>query len=165
MIQRNLFYTKLLSPVGELTMVASDQGLRAILWEDDKSQRVRLATLERDETHVVLVETQHQLKDYFAGKLQRFNLPLDFVGTTFQKQVWESLCCIPFGETRTYGQIAAQIGRPKAVRAVGAASGRNPISIIAPCHRVIGANGQLTGFAGGLEIKAYLLKLERQFHC
>ena len=87
-------------------------------------------------------------------------MKLDFVGTDFQKKVWKALTTIPFGETRSYGQIAQQIGNPKAVRAVGAANGKNPISIIAPCHRVIGANGQLTGFAGGLEVKALLLGLE-----
>jgi methylated-DNA-[protein]-cysteine S-methyltransferase len=101
------------------------------------------------------------LHDYFAGKLKKFSLPLDFSGTEFQKQVWRSLLTIPFGETRTYGQIARQIGRPKSVRAVGAASGKNPISIIAPCHRVIGSDGKLTGFAGGLEAKAFLLGLEK----
>ena len=101
-----------------------------------------------------------QLKDYFAGKRQTFALDLDFDGTPFQKKVWNALLTIPFGETRSYAEIARKIGKPKAVRAVGAANGRNPISIMAPCHRVIGKNGQLTGFAGGLEAKALLLRLE-----
>jgi methylated-DNA-[protein]-cysteine S-methyltransferase len=100
------------------------------------------------------------LNAYFAGKLSKFSLPLDFVGTEFQKKVWAALLTIPFGETRSYSDIARQIGNPKAVRAVGAANGKNPISIIAPCHRVIGANGKLTGFAGGLEAKACLLAIE-----
>lgn len=98
--------------------------------------------------------------EYFAGRRDRFELELEFTGTDFQKQVWRALLTIPFGETRSYSQIAQQIGNPSAVRAVGAANGRNPISIIAPCHRVIGASGGLTGFAGGLEAKQYLLALE-----
>jgi methylated-DNA-[protein]-cysteine S-methyltransferase len=108
----------------------------------------------------VLLETEQQLNDYFAGTRKSFALKLDFNGTEFQKKVWAALLTIPFGETRSYGQIAKQIKKPKAVRAVGAANGRNPISIIAPCHRVIGSTGKLTGFAGGLEAKALLLALE-----
>ena len=100
------------------------------------------------------------MREYFDGTRNRFELELDFIGTDFQKQVWQALLTIPFGETRSYSQIAQQIGNPKAVRAVGAANGRNPISIIAPCHRVVGASGGLTGFAGGLEAKQYLLTLE-----
>ncbi|HVJ45791.1 MAG TPA: methylated-DNA--[protein]-cysteine S-methyltransferase, partial [Luteolibacter sp.] len=96
----------------------------------------------------------------FAGRLRKFSVKLRFEGTEFQKKVWAALLTIPYGETRSYGQIAVQIGSPKAVRAVGAANGRNPISIIAPCHRVIGASGKLTGFAGGLEKKAVLLGIE-----
>lgn len=148
------------SPVGELKLVASDKGLAAILWENDDPERIRLSPLAEDTHHPVLLETERQLNDYFAGKLETFSLKLDFIGTEFQKKVWEALLTIPYGETRSYGQIAKQIGNPKAVRAVGAANGNNPISIIAPCHRVIGSNGKLTGFAGGLEIKACLLGLE-----
>jgi methylated-DNA-[protein]-cysteine S-methyltransferase len=107
-----------------------------------------------------LIQTRLQLEQYFAGKRQRFVLPLNFVGTDFQKLVWQSLLTIPFGETRSYGQIALQIGKPKAARAVGTANGRNPISIVIPCHRVIGSNGELTGFAGGLKAKAYLIEIE-----
>jgi len=114
----------------------------------------------RGPDHPVLRETQRQLNDYFAGRLKVFSLDLDFDGTPFQKTVWHALLTIPFGETRTYSDIARQIGRPSAVRAVGAANSRNPISIVAPCHRVIGANGKLTGFAGGLDAKAHLLQLE-----
>ena len=156
------FYKIMPSPVGALKLVASDQGLAAILWENDDPRRVRLGPLEADDRHPVLLETERQLREYFAGRLERFSLPLDFAGTEFQKAVWEALLSIPFGETRSYGAIARQIGRPKAVRAVGAANGKNPISIVTPCHRVIGAGGQLTGFAGGLEIKATLLGLERK---
>ena len=110
----------------------------------------------------MLTRAARQLAEYFAGTRRTFDLPLAFTarGTPFQQKVWRALLTIPFGETRSYGEIAAQIGSPRAVRAVGAANGRNPISIVAPCHRVVGANGKLTGFAGGLENKAYLLALE-----
>lgn len=108
-----------------------------------------------------LVETERQLKPYFDGTLMVFSIHLDFVGTEFQTSVWKALLKIPFGQTRTYSQIAEQIGRPAAARAVGAASGKNPISIIAPCHRVVGANCDLTGFAGGLETEKLLLDIER----
>ena len=110
--------------------------------------------------HPVLVETERQLEEYFAGRRKAFALTLDVAGTPFQRKVWNALLTIPFGETRSYGEIARQIGSPDAVRAVGAANGRNPVSIVAPCHRVIGATGKLTGFAGGLEVKARLLALE-----
>ena len=155
------FFKTMASPVGTLTLVASDKGLCAILWENDDPERVRTGSLQEDKDHPVLQETERQLQDYFAGKLERFTVPLDFAsGTDFQRKVWTALTTIPFGETRSYAQIATLIGHPKAVRAVGAANGKNPISIIAPCHRVIGSNGKLTGFAGGLEAKALLLGLE-----
>ncbi|WP_053146058.1 methylated-DNA--[protein]-cysteine S-methyltransferase [Erwinia billingiae] len=148
------------SPVGALTLIASDLGLTAILWQDDNPNRVRLPAMQENPTHPVLVETERQLNEYFAGTRTTFTMTLDFVGTDFQKKVWQALVAIPFGETRSYADIAREIGNPKAVRAVGAANGKNPISIIAPCHRVIGSNGKLTGFAGGLEVKAFLLKIE-----
>lgn len=148
------------TPVGRLKLVASDRGLAAILWENDDPKRVRLGALAEGERHPVLLEAERQLAEYFAGRRRQFSLTFDFVGTGFQKEVWQALATIPFGETRSYGEIARQIGRPKGVRAVGAANGKNPISIVVPCHRVIGANGALTGFAGGLETKAFLLKLE-----
>jgi methylated-DNA-[protein]-cysteine S-methyltransferase len=150
------------SPVGRLKLIASARGLAAILWENDDPKRVRLAPLVEDENHPVLLKAERQLNDYFAGKLKKFSLRFDLAGTEFQKKVWQALATIPFGETRSYGEIARQIGRPKAVRAVGAANGRNPIFIIVPCHRVIGSNGKLTGFAGGLETKAFLLKTESE---
>ena len=148
------------SPIGELKLVANGSKLSAILWEDDKPNRVRLGVMHEAENSPILVETERQLNEYFAGKRNRFELELDFVGTEFQRKVWEALLTIPYGETRSYGEIATQIGNAKAVRAVGAANGRNPISIIAPCHRVIGASGDLTGFAGGLRAKRMLLTLE-----
>lgn len=149
------------SPVGRLKLVASDEGLAAILWENDPPGRVRLNILAEDRNHPVLLDAQRQLGEYFAGRRTSFDLRLDFAGTEFQQKVWKALLEIPFGETRTYGQIARQLGKPNAMRAVGAANGRNPISIIAPCHRVIGADGGLTGFAGGLQVKEYLLGMER----
>jgi len=155
------YYDRIMSsPVGDLTLVASDQGLVAVLWPDDAPNRVRLPERTRDAGQAVLMRAQTQLSEYFAGQRTVFDLPLDFHGTPFQQSVWQALLTIPFGQTRSYAQIAAQIGRPAAARAVGAANGRNPISIIAPCHRVIGANGRLTGFAGGLAAKQRLLELE-----
>ena len=153
-------YTLMPSPVGQLTLVARDGKLNAILWEKDRPNRVRLGDLHEANDNPALLEAERQLREYFAGNRNKFELELDFTGTDFQKQVWQALLTIPFGETRSYSQIAQQIGNPKAVRAVGAANGRNPISIIAPCHRVIGASGELTGFAGGLQAKQYLLALE-----
>lgn len=148
------------SPVGMLTLVGSDDGLAAVLWENEKPNRVRLHIIKEDVTHPVLLNAEKQLQEYFAGKRTTFDLQLDFAGTTFQKKVWQALLTIPFGETRSYGQIAHQIQHIKAVRAVGAANGKNPISIIAPCHRVIGASGKMVGFAGGMKAKAVLLELE-----
>ena len=148
------------TPVGRLKLIGSDHGLAAILWENDPPGRVRLNAVGEAPDHPVLTETERQLADYFAGQRKAFDLKLDFAGTDFQKKVWAALLTIPFGETRTYSDIARQIGAPTAVRAVGAANGRNPISIIAPCHRALGMNGSLTGFAGGLETKAHLLKHE-----
>jgi methylated-DNA-[protein]-cysteine S-methyltransferase len=158
------FYNLMKSPVGELKLVASDKGLAAILWEKDNPRRVRLGTVSEDKSNPVLLETERQLNDYFSGERKSFSVKLDFKGTEFQKKVWAALLTIPFGETRSYGQIARQIKNPKAVRAVGAANGKNPISIIAPCHRVIGSTGKLTGFAGGLGTKAHLLALEGRNH-
>ncbi|KAA1011189.1 methylated-DNA--[protein]-cysteine S-methyltransferase [Paraburkholderia panacisoli] len=148
------------SPVGQLKLVANGEHLAAILWENDKPNRVRLGDLSEENGRPVLVETERQLKEYFAGTRQAFDLALDFQGTEFQKKVWHALLTIPFGQTRSYAEIARQIGNVNAVRAVGAANGRNPISIVAPCHRVIGASGELTGFAGGLANKMLLLSLE-----
>lgn len=156
----SLAYKIMDSPVGKLKVVASEKGLVAILWENDKPRRVPLTDMVEDSTQKVLVETERQLGEYFAGRRQAFSLPLDMRGTRFQKDVWEALLAIPFGETRSYGELAKKLGAPTASRAVGAANGRNPISIVVPCHRVIGASGKLTAFAGGLETKARLLEME-----
>ncbi len=157
---RRCVHSLMTSPVGTLTLVATDRGLAAILWEHDRPHRVRVTVGREEPGHPVLTEVRRQLTEYFAGERKTFTLPLDPSGTAFQRQVWNALLTIPFGETRSYGQIAAQIGHPAAVRAVGAANGRNPLSIVAPCHRVVGASGALTGFAGGLDVKARLLALE-----
>jgi methylated-DNA-[protein]-cysteine S-methyltransferase len=154
-------YKFIATPVGRLKLVASDKGVLAILWQNERPNRVPLAESQENASHPILLETERQLNEYFAGKRRSFSLPLDMQGTVFQKSVWEALLGIPFGETRSYGQLAKQLGNPNAMRAVGAANGRNPISIVVPCHRVIGSSGELTGFAGGLETKAHLLELEQ----
>lgn len=155
-----LVYMYMDSPVGALKLVAHDQALVAVMWDNEDHKRVRLAELIEDHQHPMLLRVKKQLEQYFAGQRQQFDLPLDFQGTDFQQQVWQTLLTIPYGETRSYKEIAVQIGNEKAVRAVGAANGRNPISIIAPCHRVIGSGGALVGFAGGLDKKQILLSLE-----
>lgn len=157
-----LAFTHISSPVGTLKLVVSETGLAAILWHDDREDRVRLGAMAERHDHPVLVETRRQLDEYFSGRRTAFELPLDFRGTEFQRSVWAALVTIPFGETRSYADIARALGRPTATRAVGAANGRNPISIVAPCHRVIGKDGSLTGFAGGLAGKRFLLDLEQR---
>ncbi|MGA3678908.1 methylated-DNA--[protein]-cysteine S-methyltransferase [Pseudomonas graminis] len=148
------------SPVGQLKLIARGPRLTAVLWENDRPNRVLLGAMSEDDGSDILDRTERQLAEYFAGRRQRFELELEFHGTEFQQKVWQALLNIPFGETRSYLDIALQIGNPAAVRAVGAANGKNPISIIAPCHRVIGSSGALTGFAGGLDAKHLLLTLE-----
>ena len=156
-----LSYQWIESPVGQLKLIANDSALVAVLWETDKPNRVLLGEMQNDTQHPILKLTAVQLQEYFQGDRKLFDLPLEFYGTNFQKSVWAELLKIPFGETRSYLQIAQALNNSKAVRAVGAANGKNPISIIAPCHRVIGANGSLTGFAGGLDNKQKLLALEQ----
>lgn len=154
------FFTTMPSPVGELTLVATIHGLRAVLWPDDED-RVKLPdAMHEDPTCDVLVDAKRQIGEYFAGQRTSFDLPLDLRGTEFQRAAWMALADIPFGTTASYGEQAARIGRPTAVRAVGAANGRNPVSIVLPCHRVVGSNGSLTGFAGGLNSKRLLLQHE-----
>lgn len=154
-------YMTMPSPVGLLTLIAKDNALTAILWEHDSPDRVKREPLVEDVHHPVLLKAASQLAEYFAGTRMVFDVPLDFEGTEFQKKVWAALLEIPYGETRSYLDIARQLGDTGATRAVGAANGKNPISIIAPCHRVVGSSGKLTGFAGGLTAKAYLLGLEQ----
>ncbi len=150
------------SPVGDLLLVGSEHGLRAILWPGDEARRAGLGDLDLVSGDApVLAEAARQLDEYFAGARTVLDLPLDLCGTSFQVAAWQALAEIPYGETRTYAEQAARLGRPAAVRAVGAANGRNPISIVLPCHRVVGSDGSLRGFAGGLEVKRILLEHER----
>lgn len=155
-----IFTTHLDSPVGTLHLAASNDALLAVVWRRHSAPQLSFDSATECADHPVLVETIRQLNEYFSGQRRTFDVPLDFRGTDFQCRAWRSLLTIPFGETRSYAQMAKQIGSPAAVRAVGAANGRNPISIIAPCHRVIGSNGELTGFGGGMEAKAWLLAHE-----
>ncbi len=157
-----LFSTTVDSPVGSLTIVASDDGLRAILWPDDDPTRVRLADVIDDVGHPVIVAAVVQLAEYFGGERTVFDVPLDAVGTEFQRSAWDALRTIPYGTTISYGEQAERMGDRRKARAAGAANGRNPISIIVPCHRVVGANGALTGFAGGTDTKAWLLDHEQR---
>ncbi|AOW12390.1 cysteine methyltransferase [Hydrogenophaga crassostreae] len=151
------------SPLGPINLCATPQGL-AGLWFHDQRHRPDGKWFQHwaiDNQQPVLLETQRQLRAFFDGALKRFDLPLDLMaGTLFQRDVWAALQGIPGGDTRSYGEVAHQVGRAAAVRAVGAAVGRNPISIVVPCHRVVGANGALTGYAGGLDRKTALLQLE-----
>ncbi|MCC6227115.1 MAG: methylated-DNA--[protein]-cysteine S-methyltransferase [Microthrixaceae bacterium] len=159
-LREPLSLVSLETPVGVLRVVGSDRGLRAVLWPDDKPGRVALGAVVH-RPHVVLESAVTQLDDYFAGERRSFELPLDLVGTEFQVAVWRSLLEIPYGQTHSYAEQARLIGRPTATRAVGAAIGRNPVSILLPCHRVLGSGGSLTGFAGGVEAKRWLLDHER----
>jgi methylated-DNA-[protein]-cysteine S-methyltransferase len=143
------------SPIGPLTLVGSDKGLRTIRWGDSAALE-----LPEDGRDGLLAETEGQLHDYFAGARRRFTLLLDLVGTPFQVGAWRALADIPFATTVSYGEQARRVGHPSAARAVGAANGRNPVPVVLPCHRVVGANGSLTGFGGGLWRKQALLDHE-----
>lgn len=154
----NVVYTYMKSPVGNILLAYNDLGLTHILFEEGKHAAKPRAGWRREDAP--LRETIDQLRAYFDGHRFRFDLPLAPEGTPFQQRVWEALQRIPCGETRRYGELAAAIGYPNASRAVGAANGRNPIAIVIPCHRVIGANGKLTGYAGGLRVKKSLLDHE-----
>ncbi len=155
-----IHYTRMESPVGPLLLTADGSGLREILFVDGRTTAVPDPAWREDAAP--LAEVIRQLKAYFAGTLEEFDLPLSPKGTAFQLGVWKSLCEIPFGTTISYGELARRIGNPKASRAVGLANGSNPIPIVIPCHRVIGSNGKLTGYGGGLPIKEKLLALERK---
>ncbi|MGH3019547.1 MAG: methylated-DNA--[protein]-cysteine S-methyltransferase [Gaiellaceae bacterium] len=143
------------TPVGELTLVGSPRGLRGVLWAGQASAESCDAV-----SCDVLDEAGRQLGAYFAGDLRRLDVPLDLVGTDFQVAAWRALADIPYGTTRSYGEQARRLGRPRAVRAVGAANGRNPLPIVLPCHRIVGADGSLVGFGGGLSLKRLLLEHE-----
>lgn len=167
----SIYYSSFQTPIGALTLVGHDEGLLNIEFGQGETEIQRIKVwlrrqrldaeklIQRDEA---LSQVQTQLTEYFLGNRSLFTLPLDMRGTPFQKKVWEALLTIPYGETRTYKEIALQIGMPKAVRAIGQANHENPIPIIVPCHRVIGSNGELIGYGGGLSIKEKLLELERR---
>ncbi len=149
------------SPIGLITLVADKDALLQLTWGLDENEEIHSQNAEFIERgHKILEECEAQLKEYFLGKRTRFNIPIKPIGTLFQEMVWRQLLNIPYGKTMSYGEQARVIGRSGAARAVGAANGKNPIGIIIPCHRVIGATGHLTGFAGGLDIKRKLLVLE-----
>ena len=156
-----LLYMWIESPVGPLRLVGGDTGLAGILWEKQDPAESGFVLDRENDRHPVLRQAARELREYFGGERREFSVKLEFTGTEFQNKVWRALQSIPFGETRSYGQLAAQIGAPKASRAVGAANGRNPIPIILPCHRVIGSSGSLTGFCGGLPMKKQLLAHEQ----
>ena len=153
-----IFYTTVTSPIGELLLASDGKAVTGIYMQDQKHAAERTRDWKRDDA--ALAEPRTQLLAYFAGALRDFELPLAAQGTPFQQGVWQALCAIPYGETISYGELARRIGHPTAVRAVGLANGRNPIAIVVPCHRVIGANGSLTGYGGGLARKRWLLAHE-----
>ncbi|MCM5572318.1 methylated-DNA--[protein]-cysteine S-methyltransferase [Burkholderiaceae bacterium FT117] len=153
------------SPLGRVLLVAARGRLTGLYFEGQRDEPdLGLAPGEDRQAHAedatVLDRASGQLREYFDGRRRRFDLPLELVGTPFQREVWQALLAIPFGATSTYGEIAARIGRPRAVRAVGGAIGRNPVSIVVPCHRIVGSDGSLTGFGGGLPRKRALLGIE-----
>lgn len=147
-----LYYSYYTSPVGLIELGATPTALVTLYFVEEPRYTSSASPL--------LATVSQQLAEYFAGTRRTFALPLDFVGTVFQRQVWQQLLCVPYGQTLSYQEIANALGNPKAVRAVGAANGQNPISIIAPCHRIIGSNGNLTGYGGGLWRKEWLLRHE-----
>lgn len=158
----SLFYNEMHSNVGTLKIVANENALVAILWEKEKNNRVKLQAMTKVDNHPIIQRTEKQLMEYFDKQRTSFDIPIEMNGTDFQNTIWEALSKIPYGKTLSYLQLAQKINRPKAVRALGTAIGRNPLSILIPCHRVIGSDGSLTGFAGGLDKKAFLLNLERE---
>jgi methylated-DNA-[protein]-cysteine S-methyltransferase len=155
-----LKYKFINTPVGQLKIVVNEKSLVAILWDNEKLNRVKLDQMLEDKNDLLILETEKQLNEYFHHQRTVFDLPLEMHGTLFQKTVWKWLSRIPYGETWSYKDIAVKMNNPKAVRAVGTANGRNPISIVIPCHRVITSNGNLGGFAGGVDRKKNLLDLE-----
>jgi methylated-DNA-[protein]-cysteine S-methyltransferase len=155
----SLFYTSMDSPIGELLLLGDDRALHGLYMQDGRKP-VRIAP-QWERSTAPFAGVQAQLREYFAGERVVFETPLAMDGTQFERRVWHALMDIPYGETVSYGEIAKRIDQPSAARAVGLANGRNPIAVIVPCHRVIGANGTLTGYGGGLERKQLLLELER----
>lgn len=160
-MKQSIAWTTMPSPIGDLTLVRDQQGLSAILFSDDERQ-AELATVGAcSDAHGLLGQARRELEEYFRGERTTFETPLSLRGTPFQVKVWSALRTIPFAATASYGEIAVAIGAPRASRAVGGANHRNPVPIIVPCHRVIGADGSLTGYGGGHARKQRLLDLER----
>jgi len=153
-------YDTYASPQGPILLVADDKGLAGVYFEKQKHFAGRRKDWRHDPQNRVLAQAKRELEEYFAGKRRRFDVPLSPAGTAFQKSVWKAISTIGFGETISYGELARRAGVPGSARAAGAATGRNPIGIIVPCHRVVGADGSLTGYAGGLGRKKALLELE-----
>lgn len=159
----NATYDVMDSPVSKLTIITSSAGLHAVLWENDRKELDKVTSLFRQSSdEQTIIETKKQLREYFAGKRKIFDLPLIINGTDFQIQCWQQLLKIAYGRTVSYGEQAEKVGNKNKARAVGMANGLNPISIVIPCHRVIGSSGHLVGFGGGLDKKAYLLELEQR---
>lgn len=159
---RPLYYKTISSPVGSLRLIASERGLCAVLFHGGRNQPVIYdGGMEQNDEHPVLKKTETQLAEYFSGKRKTFDVKLDMRGTVFQVKAWRELQKIPYGKTISYGEQAKRLGDAKKSRAVGMANGRNPLGIVVPCHRVIGASGALTGFGGGLNTKQFLLDLEK----
>jgi methylated-DNA-[protein]-cysteine S-methyltransferase len=148
------------SPQGQMLLVANDAGLSGVYFDGQKYFPEMAKEWQRDARHAPLKQAKRELQEYFAGKRKRFQVALDPDGTPFQRSVWKAISTVGFGTTITYGELARRAGSPGSARAAGAATGRNPIGIIVPCHRIMGANGALTGYAGGLERKRALLELE-----
>ena len=163
-LPKDALYDEMDSPVGTLTIIASAEGLHAIFWSTDRENlayKKMISNLIKSSHNKIIRQTKQQLAEYFQGKRKNFDLPLMPHGTDFQMQAWQQLLKIPYGKTISYAEQAEKIGNKNKARAVGIANGCNPISIIIPCHRVIGSKGDLVGFGGGLGKKAYLLELEQ----
>ena len=162
-LPKDAVYDEINSLVGKLTLITSTEGLHAILWDNDRKNiacEKFISSLRKSNNEKTIVQTKKQLTEYFQGKRKIFNLPLVIKGTDFQIQAWQQLLKIPYSKTISYAEQAAKIGHKNKARAVGMANGLNPISIVIPCHRVIGSNGHLVGFGGGIDKKAFLLSLE-----
>lgn len=158
-VNANYVYKIIDTPVGPIHLIATEKGLSGLVWADKDYIRTKLPAATYNEQAPVLIQTELPLNEYFAKKRKIFDIPLDFQGTAFQIRVWEVLLGVPYGTTRTYGQLGQQLGDSKAVRAVGGALNKNPIAIIAPCHRIVGTSGKLVGFAGAFAISLSCLTL------
>ena len=157
-----LYYQYSTSPIGSICIAADNNHLRAITFTQNEEKILATFGEGRYQSNQIIRQTNIQLQEYFEKKRTEFDLPIAFTGTPFQNQTWRALLTIPYGETRSYSEQALLIGNPRAVRAVGRTNGLNPIGIVVPCHRVIGKNGKITGYAGGLDKKEFLLNLERE---